>query len=963
MPAVLTHKSIMLLARERLADIRDTLKAKIRSGAHVTDLEHRVAHLAEKAFDLMSEDPTGTSGTPSTIDFPRLPSSAFRLGAGVSRYAVMGSMGPDITGFSAQLGRHGGWVFDTVHKGTPDGDRELVSAATTTFVFKLWDELTRAIGGAAGVGDATKERWRQQMRAYILGHLCHVAGDMLSHPYVNDVEWHLSTAIQSKFSHASGESAIDALVARQVLRRASTREGQDWSAWWPTQEEVPRIFFDAYAEALEQTYHTRTSRPIGFGEFEAVAEADGLPPATGAFVKDGYRTYRHGALIFAYDWGYGDWFGFLTPLVLPLAAAFPLMFAMPYAGKLFQPPGPPTPGVDTSHDEERGFFEAMTLPMAATSVTTLFYGAWIAGITTFAGDGLMEVGLVFSALSVLAAFGFFISLGFSGEGLPWWFRWIFLFGLPAGVGLYSVVRAIVEGATGHTARAYVSLLFALPLLASVLASALFLPLKKAGTDGMIAYGIVGGILSLVVLVLWFILPAVLRDVRIPESPDTFPALRPHFVRLFDDGSLTQLPGRTRPVLGDRLFPSGQRPLLRLWWTGPGDLYVRPRRTHIEVSFTGSGDPVQTVPAPIEATTAHEYGLRLTRTVLAPDSSTGLLMTGVVYPRDAAIEVVLPPGATFADHGDKENGAAAHDEKAETWRKLGTTDDDGAYRLFHAPKAAQALRFGPAGPAPFDPRELEPVAGAGRVTGSTALRVTGEGTHFRSFFAPGDVIRVGGVTRDVRQVVSDTALDTVTAFSPALISASGYERIASSREATDGFTYVSDPTHGLVGGEALMDLAADLGAILCMGATTRLLPDAALRVGTLAGHRPSGDSRTDDEFAATSPVERVFRNWSLDRRRVNEWRMLVSGGALREKDAAADYTAPFLPDGPVRVGDEVSRAHGWVPVLRRWLEVSARTDESGVSPAVGTGPRVASSNRELSQAIAFLFNMPDPVEVA
>src|SRR5260370_38488901 len=47
MPAVLTHKTIMLLARERLADIRDVLTRKTRAaGATLGDLRQRRRDLA-----------------------------------------------------------------------------------------------------------------------------------------------------------------------------------------------------------------------------------------------------------------------------------------------------------------------------------------------------------------------------------------------------------------------------------------------------------------------------------------------------------------------------------------------------------------------------------------------------------------------------------------------------------------------------------------------------------------------------------------------------------------------------------------------------------------------------------------------------------------------------------------------------------------------------------------------------
>ncbi|HEU0014007.1 MAG TPA: hypothetical protein VFQ45_10005, partial [Longimicrobium sp.] len=134
MPAILTHKAVLLLARERLAELRDRLDAKLGAGGTLTDLDYRVHFLADQAHQLLSragpvEDDTA---------FPTMQGGK-KLGQGVSRFAVMGSMGPDITGFSGVLATPAGkWVFDLIHKGTPDENREPVVARSTDFVLEMW---------------------------------------------------------------------------------------------------------------------------------------------------------------------------------------------------------------------------------------------------------------------------------------------------------------------------------------------------------------------------------------------------------------------------------------------------------------------------------------------------------------------------------------------------------------------------------------------------------------------------------------------------------------------------------------------------------------------------------------------------------------------------------------------------------------------------------------------------------
>lgn len=67
---------------------------------------------------------------------------------------------------------------------------------------------------------------------------------------------------------------------------------------------------------------------------------------------------------------------------------------------------------------------------------------------------------------------------------------------------------------------------------------------------------------------------------------------------------------------------------------------------------------------------------------------------------------MPPGATFADHGDTEKTLAKHAIEAAKFKKLGTTQRY-QLRLYHAPKAAQSVRFGTRGPVADPFGTLEP----------------------------------------------------------------------------------------------------------------------------------------------------------------------------------------------------------------------------------------------------------------
>jgi hypothetical protein len=164
----------------------------------------------------------------------------------------------------------------------------------------------------------------------------------------------------------------------------------------------------------------------------------------------------------------------------------------------------------------------------------------------------------------------------------------------------------------------------------------------------------------------------------------------------------------------------------------------------------------------------------------------------------------------------------------------------------------------------------------------------------------------------------------------------------------------------------MDYAADIAAVLCLGATPHLLSSGDLRVPTLAGKKDPGGHAIDQ---TVGKVYQVFRNWSLDRRRINEWRMLVAGRALSEKFEAADsydsaMTQPRDANWKAQVvaGERFALDRGWARVLREWLTMAGKTAENAVNATGhGAGP-AAPTNQQLSQALAFLFDLPDPVVV-
>ena len=137
----------------------------------------------------------------------------------------------------------------------------------------------------------------------------------------------------------------------------------------------------------------------------------------------------------------------------------------------------------------------------------------------------------------------------------------------------------------------------------------------------------------------------------------------------------------------------------------------------------------------------------------------------------------------------------------------------------------------------------------------------------------------GEQQTITQVLSKTDIVVSAPFVSAIPAAGiGYKRVSFiervGEEDVSGFPMFADPSDVFGDGDSIMNDSADLAALLCLGAASRIAPDTAPLAGTgrkIPVHR----------------VSQVFRNWNLDRRRLNEWKLMVSGGA--ESERRGDFT--------------------------------------------------------------------------
>lgn len=905
MPAILTHKAITLLTRDRLAHLhqitRRMIARKTMTGARVSKFEHKINAMARDAYYIMSAPPLADNRTMRQRE--GTPIGSPDLLRSVSKFAVMGSMGPDLPAFAHFFQPGQGWAFDTIHKGNPDYNREAVIARTTDMALSMNRLAEAKITATFRNSDISiqardQTRERNKVRAYVMGHLCHVAADVISHPFINDLEWHQGIDGHGHAKHSANEMMIDAAVAKKFFRRPRTRGGQGWSDWWPGEDEIAPYFFEAYTEAFTEVYGA--DRRKSMADFEVELHKLGPPDMTPEFMRHGYKTYRGFALNFAYGWGYWEWFGMMTPFVLPAIFAPLIGQALPHGRELFTKP-------DDSLSE-RASYELWTLPLASGALTSLIVDCLL---LPFAKKGALEhsiFGIVVQSYTLAGWLGSVVEgslVDAPEEGLSDGVRWSFFFAVPLFMELVFTGEFVKDrvidydhprpyGETPFERRALVNAVNILPLFSLVVMILMLLLFMAprglgSGSDRLSlkkpGFWITAALWALVLLGLWIWIPFELRNARMAEhSDETDDPLQRHGVRLFDDQTLFD-----DPEGSGLYYPSDLRPMARLWWEGVGDLQIRSDR--FGLTFQPIGGDAQTVPGPMIPMTMTQYLQLLRDTVVDAAGAAGGLR-GAVYSDEAMANYILPTGAVFAAHGDFDEGKSEKDvdEAAKEFKNIDRSDDDDAYMLYHAPKPYQAVHMG----------------------------------------------RQGTYRADTQEGLRDIGAEQ------------GYRYVVDTVE--------EDPRTS----EALMAQAADLGALLCMGTVLHM----------------------DDAPADSNKVYQVFRNWSLDRRRINEWKMLVSGGARSDKPDGIERYDPAMPKGlngpddtttwraplaaatdatALSEGEETARDFGWIPTLREFVRLVEEgedifgTDLDPIRPDVPTA-------QSISRAMAYLVDAPDPLEV-
>ena len=1069
MLGALTYHAIAAMTRERLESIDRMLLAKIRSQRNVSPLERQVRFLAKTAHESMSL-------APHLPNERTLPPFARDL----SLHTVFGSAGPTFPRFAAMFAPGQRWLFDTIHGGTPDPDRQRVLARSTDFLITLSERGTALIN-ASDVSDKAAEL--RKLRAYLLGHTCHIAADLVSAPFVDSAAWQLGEGSRARLTNEQVVSAIEQAAA-QLFRRdlvttpSLSARGDLYKDWWIKPGDLPVSFFEAYKGALEAMYGSG-ARPVARPSSGSSAIApqvtrafadqfgkDDPPGLSVRLLEDGYSAFRS-VMEGSYVWNFGDWLAATAWMFFPPIGAYPLIVAMPHTRALFKDnatvEGQPV-------DTELGWFGLLMAPLATSLLAPIILNIYIAAFTYYGIGKETGFGLGAAAVHFVTAIIFFATIGKSGHPV---LRWLFLFILPF-VGL--LVHAIYVLARGGSDPRHLQL--ALGSLVPCGITLLYLIfhvvwhqsqdlgmngwLKEPDGKGWGNGGFIGGWVLWAVLMVgsWLVTARLLMHSKGSEpEADAFVTGEKHYLRLFGTASLMFDPDlaadaaaeRARPSLATQYFPTDRRPLLKIWWEGSGDLFMRSDRNALQFSTSndGAGNP-QTVLAPAAPMTAAEFAAFLTSAVKEGTSFNQKLKAERFSSDD--LDYVLPGGEMFADAGDEKTTVADHNTEARAFFRLKTSQGD-ATVLYHAPRSHLASFEGSNGAVlVVDADRASAVTGPGQATFGSAPIVTGDAavivrgdaaTRFTTFFRSGDVIATTGASanesRTVLSVPNDQTLVVTVPFTSGVAGAHGYQRAANTRErdtpagalrpgstvrayqgtgfdamflpgdviravpeppaspeervvvkvtsATEievdkpfsaalsgtlgaagvpcvrvgrlnleGFRYApaGNPA-GPFAGDSLMERAADLGALLCMGAASHTL-SAAERQAVTAG-------ADEDRRPAVNTVHQVFRNWNLNHRRVNEWQMLIGGSAISEKrgaPAAADPLQPSAPSGFAALtptGEGIANRLGWVPLLERWLDVASRPgiDSLAEKPFREGDP----TNKRLSEGLAFLLDLPMP----
>jgi hypothetical protein len=756
---------------------------------------------------------------------------------------VLGTSAFDLPAYAGVIsGTDFEWVTRVLRGGTADANRTHVVVGSSRLALRVGE---RAI--QAGVDGAVS-------RAFAQGMLDAVAANVITSPVLQSLHTRRTTKDWRPL-----DPRPERLGAEQrALTMIGPRGAKDWLGFWPGARAVPIELLGAYLGALEDVHGFAVGRAPGFPSHDQA-----IPPATLPSAQDlraGYGLLRLDLALSA--WSGFDWWSFLLPLWAFPSLSLIIGRELPNAGRFFDGSSPD--GVSTT--------EMLALATGLGSLPPFIWSMLLWGAVPDHRGIFVESLLLFLARAGLTIGSTAATAtGSTSAGLRW--------GLLApllGTDLYALIRGIVDAATGKPFDAFVHFLQTLPSLSGLytLAVSWLAEAFPVTTTGEFwGYWAV----NTAVMLLAGIIPAAvlkgsgLRSVLLGggsgvRAADAVSGLADPAIAdpaapalTFDDSTLWPDGDEDTPALTHLRYPSGTRPVIKIWWEGAGDLTIgHDRHT---VTLNNGADLNVEVPRAQPSAAALAAALQ------------GALNGVKTEVFDASVIAPLPWPASLADPGDTQATRALHDAHSADRVAVGKTIDK-AYVLKHSPRSEQGASLG----------------------------------------------------------IADRPVPLV-------------------------------PARGLADfDESALGNAVDLAVLMHLGAAPWL---QAAVPPVVAPGAPA--------MANVAKSFEVFRQWNLDHRRVNEWRMLVAGAAESEKNNRPERQDPGMLQGrladsaaPVAAGAAIADAMGWVPLWRAWLRVAgdltADVDAVVTMPYTPTvrranGSTFSPTNADLTAGVRYLLDLP------
>gem|GEM_PF-1799519 len=835
--------SVALLTRRKISALHAGLQAKIdTAGADISPTERRMHAMAARAAAMLEQG--------DAVDAP----ASAPLPQGFSKFALLGSTAWNLPDFIDLLSPQMGWITDVLRRGTPDAHFSKAVVPTSQFVVRA---------GELALAQASSNAEKEKIQAFTMGLLCALATEVTCNPILRGLQAGRSSIDWDHRRVGIDDILTNRWISEQMLKDAPAQSR--WRSWFPDPSDIPDALLNGFAAAINEVYDPNALRSQRFADSQTGA-VDSYT-ISGGDLREGYELFFKSMSPGAH---WAIWWLLLSPIILmgPLALIL-ARYAMPNARRLLanvtDDNGQP---LDAN---EASWYELYQISMALGGVMPLIYAMVLWGIVPRQNPYFVQA-LLFGIARAAVSAGALATTDAKPE-----LRWGLFFTLHTSFDLYFLVRSIIAWARGHPGHANMYMLQWLPLMTAASSFIFTLLPHLAGWKEDWQFWLMWAVYT---AGLWFGLGmpmgavisnggglvGLLKNRRLdnPElldflDPSVVPPMAHTRARAFDAQVMWEQGGT---ALENKRYPSGTRAVVRIWWTGDGDMTIKHDRDNV-VFNDGSAETPIALDGP------------LTPQQIADQIKAGLAgIEAVPFDTDDPA-YALPAPQMLADPGDTGLTWETHAAARELFQPVGKSADK-AYLLRHSPRSALTT----------------PVGIDETCNGSEQVRL-----HPSS--------------------------------------------------ATDPF----DGTG--------IDIAADLASMLCMGATPSV-NGADITVADLPNDNKLGK------------VYQVFRQWNLDERRVNEWKMLIAGGAQSEKGGHPESADPGMraaPDDYVSrapEGEAIATELGWLEAFKAWKAIAADTQADGTidrahsaSPTIRLPeqqPRQATA-RELTNAMRFLFDLP------